>query len=117
MNFSQLIVKHFQRTADRTMREVGRNPLNEITSTKISADFASQLLFVVVDLLDSNGTLSKESVQDVLEKKLQDSETSRAMLEVAKQIASELPEEERKKLYNGIIDDVLNEKPNDKRPL
>lgn len=115
MNFSQLIVQHFQRTADRTMREVGRQPINEIVSTKISSDFTSQLLFVVVDLLDTNGTLSKSSVEELLEKKLQDSEVSRAMLEVAKRIANELPKEEREKLYNGIIDDVMSGKP-DERP-
>lgn len=114
MNFSQLIVQHFQRTADRTMREVGRQPINEIVSTKISSDFTSQLLFVVVDLLDTNGTLSKSSVEELLEKKLRDSETSRAMLEVAKQIASELPDEERKKLYNGIINDVMSGKTNER---
>lgn len=115
MNFSQLIVKHFQRSADRTMREVHSNPINEITSAKITSDFTGQLLFVVVDLLDANGTLSKESVQDVLDKKLQDSEASRAMLEVAKRIANELPKEEREKLYNGIIDDVMSGKT-DERP-
>lgn len=118
MNLKQIIVTHFTTNKDRVFAAVNRNPINELAAVRLEGEINSALIYVIIDLLDSTGTISKVTVEEHLEKRIHEMEDSKALLEVAKLIADQLPKEERDKLYSQVINDVMNEVPNDgQRPL
>lgn len=117
MNIKQLIVHYFTDNKDRAFREVETDAVNTMVAVRLEGEFLNVMVSTLVDILDSTGTVSKTTVEEMMEKRLKEVKASKELLEVMKKVASGLPSEERRGLYNEIIDSVVNEKPNGKRPL
>lgn len=115
MNVKQLIVKFFTDNKERAFREIETDATNTIVAMRLEGEFLNVMVSTLVDILDSTGTISKAAIEEMMEKRLEEVRTSKEMLSMLKNLANALPEEERRGLYNDMINQVMNEGSNGTR--
>ena len=109
MNIKQMIIHFTEKSRSRAFRSINRDPIKELASLKMQVEFDSVVLYALVDALDNTGNLSKETLEELIEKRLNDFEAAATMMEAAMQIMDGMPQSERDKVYNDVVSSIMNE--------